>query len=420
MARMVPHSAACSHTVRVSNIDPSRRGVFAGLLFSAMGVGTFIALSLGVLAVVFIDDLGITRAQLGLVFAVNTVGAAVLSPFVGRATDRMGGRSALVVVALAAAVAFLLLGVASSLGMLVAGSMIGAIAQAGSNPATNKLIAEDLPTGSQGIVTGIKQSGVQAFVFLGGLMLPAMALAWGRVSGYLVFSLFALALAVFAIWFLPRSSASVAEFDAHHRGRLPSAIWWIAGYGFLLGVSGSATVLYALFTTEELGRSIVAGGTVAAVVGLAAMPARILWARHAELHDAYRSSLVVIALLGVAASMLLMAAGHGPWWLVWVAALVTGIGPSSWNSVGMLGLIVFAGPAKAGRASGVVLAGFLVGLGIGPPIFGWIVDTTGSYTSVWIVSMLAALLGLIAMLAWSPKQIPPQVHRSLAERSGPE
>jgi len=142
-----------------------------------MGVGTFIALPLGILAVVFVDDLGITRAQLGLVFAVNTVGAAVLSPFVGRITDRIGGRSALVVVAIAAAVAFLVLGAASSLGMLVAGSMIGAIAQAGSNPATNKLIAEDLPSGSQGIVTGIKQSGVQAFVFIGGLMLPAMALA---------------------------------------------------------------------------------------------------------------------------------------------------------------------------------------------------------------------------------------------------
>jgi len=123
-----------------------------------MGVGTFVALSLGILAVVFIEDLGITRAQLGLVFAVNTVGAAVLSPFVGRVTDRIGGRGALVIVACAAAVAFLLLGVAQSLGVLVAGSMIGAIAQAGSNPATNKLIAEDLPVGSRIFPSGLRES----------------------------------------------------------------------------------------------------------------------------------------------------------------------------------------------------------------------------------------------------------------------
>jgi MFS family permease len=367
-----------------------------------MGVGTFVALSFGILAVVFIEDLGITRAQLGLVFAVNTVGAAVLSPLIGRMTDRIGGRSALVVVAIAAAVAFLLLGVATSLAVLVVGSMVGAIAQAGSNPATNKLIAEDLPRGSQGIVTGIKQSGVQAFVFIGGLMLPAMALAWGRPSAYVVLVVFAAALAVFGMWFLPRSGGAKARPTMHRSGSLPPAIWWITGYGFLLGVSGSATVLYALFVTESLGQSIVVGGAVAAVVGLAAMPARILWARHAEISGAYRSSLVIIALLGVGASLLLVASGHGPWWLVWVAAVMTGVGPSSWNSVGMLGLIVFAGPEKAGRASGVVLAGFLVGLGIGPPIFGWIVDTTGDYTSVWVASLIAALLGLITMLVWSP------------------
>jgi MFS family permease len=387
-------------------IDSRRRGVFTGLLFSTMGVGTFVALSLGILAVVFIEDLGITRAQLGLVFAVNTVGAALLSPLVGRVTDRIGGRAALVIVAFAAAAAFLVLGVASSLGVLVAGSVIGAVAQAGSNPATNKLIAEDLPVGSQGLVTGIKQSGVQAFVFVGGMTVPAIALAWGRSSAYVALAVFAVVLGAFAIWVLPRSTKTAATTQTSRTGRLPSAIWWITGYGFLLGFSGSATVFYALFTIESLGQSIVVGGAVTAVVGLAAMPARILWARHAEIHDAYRSSLVVIALLGVGAALLLLAAGRGPWWLIWVAALMTGIGPSSWNSVGMLGLIVFAGPAKAGRASGVVLSGFLVGLGIGPPIFGWIVDAAGDYTSVWVASLVTALLGLVTMLMWSPKDRP--------------
>jgi len=387
-------------------IDSRRRAAFTGLLFSTMGVGTFVALSLGILAVVFIEDLGITRAQLGLVFAANTIGAAVLSPLVGRVTDRIGGRAALAIVAFSGAAAFLLLGIAESLGVLVAGSLGGAIAQAGANPATNKLIAEDLPLGSQGVVTGIKQSGVQAFVFVGGMTIPAMALAWGRSSAYFVLASFAVSLGMFALWLLPRSPKTGASSETHRKGRLPSAIWWITGYGFLLGFSGSATVLYALFTTESLGQSIVAGGAVTAAVGLVAMPARILWARHAEIHNAYRSSLAIIALFGVAASLLLLTAGSGPWWLIWVAALMTGIGPSSWNSVGMLGLIVFAGPAKAGRASGVVLSGFLVGLGLGPPIFGWIVDATGDYTSVWIASMVTALLGLVTMLVWSPKSQP--------------
>lgn len=389
-------------------IESSRRGVFSALLFATMGVGTFAALSLGILAAVFIEDLGISRAQLGIVFAVNTIGAAVLSPFVGRLTDRIGGRRALTIVSVASAIAFLTLGAAPSLGVLIVGSLIGAVGQAGANPATNKLIAEDLPAGSQGIVTGIKQSGVQAFVLVGGIVAPSMALIWGRLSAYVVFAVFAFVLAAFSVWFLPRSAASKPPNHSHSGVTLPPAIWWIAAYGFLLGLSGSTTVLYALFAIESLGQSIVIGGAVTAVVGLTAMPARILWARHAELHDAYRSSLVIIAILAVGSSVLLIAAETGPWWLIWVAAAMAGIGPSSWNSVGMLGLIVIAGPEAAGRASGIVLAGFLVGLGAGPPLFGWMVDTSGTYTAVWSVSIVAALLGLVAVLAWSRHERPSQ------------
>ena len=368
-----------------------------------MGVGTFIAASLGIIAVVFITDLGISRAQLGIIFAINTVGAAVLSPVIGRITDRIGGRASLIVVALTAAGSFLILGIAGSLITLAVGSAIGAVAQAGSNPATNKLIAGELPAGSQGIVTGVKQSGVQAFIFAGGLIVPSMALAWGRMSAYVMLAALSVLLAVAGAWLLPKPKThSASEADAPNREPLPNAIWWITAYGFLLGFAGSATIMFALFTTEGLGQSIVMGGAVVAVVGVTAMPARIVWARHAERHHAYRSSLMIISLLGALAAFALIGAGSGVWWLIWVAAVLTGVGPSSWNSVGMLGLIVFAGPSAAGHASGVILLGFLVGLGIGPPLFGWMVDASGSYTGVWVSSLVAALAGTLVMAAWRP------------------
>ncbi len=381
--------------------------MFTGLLFSTMGVGTFGAASLGIIAVVFIEDIGITRTQLGLVFAVNTVGAAVVSPFIGRFTDRIGGRLALIAVALIAAVSFLLLGAAASFSVLLVAAAVGAIAQAGSNPSTNKLIAEDLPPGSQGTVTGIKQSGVQAFIFIGGIVVPSMVLAWGRPSAYIMFAGFSVGLALTAAWFLPRAPTSETHSSVRAHGRLPTEIWWITTYGFFMGLGGSATILYALFATERLGRSIVVGGAVPAVVGLTAMVARILWARHAERHHAFRSTLIVIAGISVVASLALIGAGAGVWWLVGVGAILTGIGSASWNSYCMLGLIVFAGPAAAGRASGVVLFGFLIGLGAGPPVFGWIVDSSGSYDGVWLASLVASLAGALTMVLWKPRERSP-------------
>lgn len=386
-----------------------QRVAFTGLLFSTMGVGTFVWASLGVLAPVFVEELGITRSEFGIALAVNTLGAAALSPFIGRWTDRVGGHTALLAVALASTVGFLILGVAGSLAVLILGSIVGIVGQAGCNPATNKLIAEDLPSGSQGIVVGIKQSGVQGFLFAGGLIMPAMALAWNRFSAYALFAGFSLLMAATAHFYLPASPHAQDRREVPERGPVPGGIWWITVYGFLIGVAGSMTMLFALYATEQLGQSVVVGGLVMAVIGITAAPARILWARHAERSGSYRGTLGWMAGMSAVSAGILLVGGTGTWWVIWPAAVLVGASSSSWNSVGMLALIVLAGPKLAGRASGIVLTGFLLGIGIGPVLFGWIVDQTSSYNPVWSISLVASLVGLAVMALWkpSPSQVSP-------------
>jgi MFS family permease len=388
--------------------------VFTGVLFSAMGVATFGPLSLGILASVIINDLDISRMQLGIVFAVNAVGAAVISPLLGRFADRFGGKTALITVACVSAASFVVYGVAWSLGVLILGSLFGAVAQAGANPATNKLIATELSPGAQGVTTGIKQSGVQAFLFVGGLVVPALALSLGRATTYIVLALMATAVATAAGVILRTSKAEPARVNpgqATHR--VPPEAWWIATYGLLLGFAGSAAFMFVLFTQEELGRSLVVSGAVAALVGLIAMPSRIIWARYAEKRSDFRTPLLAMAAISVGASACLLVADAGAWWFVWLAAVLTAIGSSSWNSVGMLSMIVIAGPSGAGRASGVVMFGFLIGLGAGPPIFGRLVDSTGSYTTVWWLAAVASLGAVALMAAWNPR---PLSVPSVAER----
>ena len=58
---------------------------------------------------------------------------------------------------------------------LVAGSALFGIAVAFGNPATNQLAARSVRAGRHGIVTGIKQSGVQVGAFLAGFVLPRAA-----------------------------------------------------------------------------------------------------------------------------------------------------------------------------------------------------------------------------------------------------
>ena len=157
----------------------ARRFAFSSLLFAAMGAATFTAASLGILATFIIDDLSISRAELGVDLAVVNIAAAVLSPVAGRITDRIGGKAAIVALFVIAGATFLLLGTAVGYVMLLAGALTGAFSQASANPATNKLIAEDLPAGERGLITGVKPSGVQFGIFLGGVTIPSVALALG-------------------------------------------------------------------------------------------------------------------------------------------------------------------------------------------------------------------------------------------------
>ncbi|MEA3509961.1 MAG: MFS transporter [Actinomycetota bacterium] len=391
-------------------MSSTRRTAFGSLLVIAMAVATFTPASLGILATFIIDDLSISRAELGIVLGLVNVASAVLSPVAGRITDRIGGKKALIVLFATAGATFLIFGTAVAYGMLFVGAVAGAIAQATANPATNKLIAEDVPAGRRGVITGVKQSGVQAGIFLGGLTVPTLAITLGWRGAYLIVAVIPLVLAAIAAWIIPAAAKTTTEHRTRSRVPLPRAIWWLAGFGFLMGFSGAVTFLVPLFVEEVLGLSPVVGGIAAAVIAFVAVPGRILWSRYAERSGAFRGSLGTMAVLSVAAAGLFYVSGAAAAWLLWPAAVLIAVGSSSWNSVGMVAVMVEAGVASTGRASGVVLFGFLTGLGIAPPIFGAIIDHTGSYDVMWLLSSLAAVGSVAVIAAW---------HRSARESVTP-
>jgi len=378
----------------------NRRIAFSTMLVVAMAAATFASASLGILASFIIDDLGISRAQLGLALGVINVGGAVLSPVAGRITDRIGGKRAMIALFAASAATFLVFGFSFAYVMLIVGAVAAAFSQATANPSTNKLIAEDLPAGERGVITGIKQSGVQAGIFLGGLVVPSLALTFGWRGAYLFVATVPLVFAALAVWVIPTAEVPSAEKRTRDRGPLPPAIWWLAGYGFLLGFSGAVTYLVPLFAEETLGMSPVLGGIAAAVIAFTAVPGRILWSRYAERSGAFHGSLGTMAALSVIAAVLFYGSGNGWIWLLWPAAVLIAAGSSSWNSVGMLAVMIEAGTAATGRASGIVLFGFLSGLGIAPPIFGAIIDRTGSYDAMWFLSAATSLGAGLVIVAW--------------------
>jgi len=383
---------------------PRSRAVLGLLLLLAMGVATYPAAVLSVLATFLIDDFGVTRAEVGLIATANIALSAALSPVAGRVTDGIGAKRALVFIFLLGAGGFLALAAAPVYAVLLLAAIPAGFGQAAGNPATNKLIAQYVPPGRQGVLTGIKQSGVQAAIFLGGILVPlgAETIGWRWTLVLLAGATLAAVPVVFET--IPGDRPSHASSATTTSGPLPESITAMAVYGFLLGFGGSVTFLVPLFVEEELGGTPALGGLAAAIVGLSAFFGRILWARYSERRRRFAVPLGVIALSAVAASLTFLLAQAAGLWLVWIAAVLAGSSVSSWNSVGMLGVITVAGSERAGRASGRVLLGFLAGLGIGPPLFGWTVDVTGEYTWIWWISSAAFVLAVLPLRAWARRE----------------
>ena len=300
----------------------------------------------------------------------------------------------------AATVAYAIFGFAFAYVILLIGAVAAGYAQASANPSTNKLIAEALPAGRRGVVTGIKQSGVQAFIFLAAVSLPSLALAIGWRGALLVVALIPLAFIVITPRLIRPTSRDGAAAVVEHRGRLPAAIWWLTTYAFLMGFSGAVTFLVPLFASESLGFDPRVAGFVAGVIAIVGFAARIVWSRIAEFRSAYIGMLGVLGLVSVAASVAFWLSSQGAAWLVWVAAVLVGLGSSSWNGVGMLAVMANAGTAATGRASGFVLFGFMAGLGLAPPLFGRIVDATGGYDPIWVLSGISAFLSTVVAVGW--------------------
>lgn len=143
----------------------------------AMGAGTFSFVVFAVLATELIEEFNLDRWQIGALVSSTALAGAIASPRVGYFVDQIGGRASIVITLLGSAVGLFALASATGFLWLVIAAMVGGVVQAFANPATNKLVAQHVGHGYRGFVIGLKQSGVQFGVFIGGMSLPGIAQA---------------------------------------------------------------------------------------------------------------------------------------------------------------------------------------------------------------------------------------------------
>lgn len=386
-----------------------RLGPFGAALVSLMVASAYMQYTLGVLGPVLVDRFDISRTQLGLLTSILFLVGSTGSPLAGRWIDRLGARRLLPFPFLATITAFVILSVAPSYAVVVLAVGVAGTGMAFANPLSNKLVGLHVSRGRQGLLMGIKQSGVQLGAAIAGLIMP-----WAVVAGGLLGAGLGTAgvIALGLIWTLtvvpddagvasaPRVDTTVeAGNEASDRTHdeptatpddLPTAasrralLLWIGTYALLMG-SGIASV-YAylpLFAVDELGMSVGRAGVLAGLIGMIGIVSRVVWGAVSERLRHPALALFLLAATAVLAQSMVWASPVLGTWSVWAAVVVLGGSAVAWNAVAMFAVIRVLGTRTAGANSGVVQLAFFSGFAIGPLAFGVITDLTGSYSAGW-------------------------------------
>ena len=254
----------------------SRRIGLGAVLAATMASSTFALPIFSVLATPLRQEFSAARWQIGILVTVVTATGALVSPMTGSFADRLAPRHSTAVTLTLAGIGFLLMGLSSGYFMLAAVSILSGVAQAMANPATNRLIMSQVEAGRRGFLTGVKQAGVQAGNFLGGILLPlgaASILGWrGTVSLAAIVPLVGL----IVLLAITRGSPRVPLRAKGERARVSSVVIRLALYGGCLGLTvGSLQTYLPSYAQETFGLTTAQGGALVAVFGLTGFIARL-------------------------------------------------------------------------------------------------------------------------------------------------
>ena len=395
------------------------RWLVLALITLAHALGALSVLSVAPLSPFLLEALDLSRAQVGLFLPAVYLGGVLMALPAGWLTDRLGvrltlGGGLLVIGALVLTAAF-----ARSLGAL-----LGALAVAGSgfsvlNPSTGKAVLEWFPPRGRGLAMGIKQTGLTVGGLTGALTLPpiAMVLGWRHALATAGTVSLVAALLVLAVYRTPDAPTASRPSSWPRVGELgvfmrrPGVIVVFVS-GLALSTAQSSVLAYlALYAKETFALSAVAAGQVLALAQLGGTGSRLAWGAISDrfFGGRRRPGVVASALLGAGAYAVFALGAALPTAAVVPLAVLAGAGAFGWVGLYFALVAEIGGARYAGLLTGVAVAFAWSGVLIGPPVFGLLLQATGSYTWPWL-----ALATVAVLVAATLPQLKPLVQRDPA------
>jgi MFS family permease len=363
------------------------------------------------------------RGEIMIAFTILYLFIGIASPFIGRAVDHYGVRKVISIGALMAGVGFVFLSQMRDLWYFYVGyAVIGVgLAAIGILPAS--AVVSNWFKRKRGLAIGIMSTGVGAGGFVlapvvGGYLIPN----FGWRASYLALAfLIWLLIIPLALLVIKTKPAEIGLFpdgaeapkvvnvmtEAHLlasdgltlKMAFPTSAFWLIGVSFLLsGFSQSGITLSQVPYLEDIGFPIVTAVSALGAVGLGSLIGKFGFGWLCDRIPAKYACCIGLV-LQLAASIILISVGlASPLAIIWLYAIVMGLGIGSWMpTMSMLTSTNF-GLASYGAIFGVLNLVFCISAATGPLIAGYIYDTMNTYYWAFIIFIALYAIAIPAIL----------------------
>jgi len=285
--------------------------------------------------------------------------------------------------------------------MALAGLGMGCLA-----PATTKAVLLWFPVKERAAAMGFKQTAINLGGITTAATLPALALATSWHYGFLSIGIIAFLIGIISFFIyrqpkevMTQASAATTARKIPLREILNSRdLWLVLLTGFFVSfVEFAAMAYFVLYLQDVLLFAVVAAGFLLAMVEAGgAFGKPISGIISDRVFGGGRRVIYLLMCLFMALTCLAFAflVPGTPRWILIALCLVFGVTAIGWGGISLTLVSEFAGKEAVGMVSSMSVAIVMLGNIIGPPLFGYIVDSTGSYRIAW---QLLAVMGFIGM-----------------------
>jgi ACS family glucarate transporter-like MFS transporter len=181
------------------------RWLIIGLIFLVSAVSYLDRTNISIAAPVLKVDLGISDVQLGTIFTAFLIGYAFTQPIAGRLADRFGAYRIIAIglvwwSVLTALIAMVSTSMAGAFGLMIALRLMLGVGESVIYPASNRLVANWVPSAERGLANGLIFAGVGFGAGVAPPLVSFIMAAHGWRAAFWVSA--AIGLVVLAIWLL--------------------------------------------------------------------------------------------------------------------------------------------------------------------------------------------------------------------------